>query len=200
MGVTEYELANYWEATSAASNKGEISSTEERFGRICQLAGKDVDIALNKRLASIEHDMLAKSIEFCPHALETLRTLRSKGYQIAVSSNSSASAVGAINASGVGSNVDSICLSFEVGELKPSAEMYKRPLEALGSTPSQSVFVGDGANDELRGAKGVGLTTVCVGGSAAGREAADFTIRDLDELVAVLERLPTLSAGLKREA
>lgn len=188
IGIDEVHLANYWEATREASNRGEIPSTEERFKRILDLAGKQPDDGMVRKLVSSEHEMLRNQVEYCPNALEALTALRARGYLIAVSSNCSASAWNAIHGSGIACHVDWLHLSCQVGELKPNERMYSEPLRALRIEPSRSVFVGDGANDELEGAKAAGLATIGVGGSA-GRRSADVHIRNLVELPDGLERV-----------
>jgi putative hydrolase of the HAD superfamily len=42
--------------------------------------------------------------------------------------------------------------------MKPDPEIYLHTAEALGADPADCLFVGDGANDELRGAERVGMT------------------------------------------
>ena len=44
--------------------------------------------------------------------------------------------------------------------LKPDPAIYLRTASALGVEPSDCLFVGDGANDELAGAERVGMTPV----------------------------------------
>lgn len=41
--------------------------------------------------------------------------------------------------------------------VKPEPEIYRIALESLGVRPDQSVFVGDGGSDELRGAREMGI-------------------------------------------
>jgi len=55
---------------------------------------------------------------------------------------------------------DSTVFSSSVGLSKPDAEIYERASEELGVEPSDCLFVGDGANDELPGAERVGTTAV----------------------------------------
>jgi FMN phosphatase YigB (HAD superfamily) len=46
--------------------------------------------------------------------------------------------------------------------MKPDPEIYALALEELDVPASDALFVGDGANDELRGARDAGLTPVLV--------------------------------------
>lgn len=188
--ITVEDLEAYWENTRPASNQGYIPSTEARFSRILELSGKPANLALTQRLAKIEHETLRTKAQYCSTALETLKLLRNHGYKIAITSNCSVSAFNAINATGIASHVDLLCLSCEVGELKPNELMYLSPIKALDSHPSRTVFIGDGANDELAGAKSLGITTIGVG-VPARTSGTDFSIPSLAELLLVLERVPT---------
>lgn len=44
--------------------------------------------------------------------------------------------------------------------MKPAPRIYERALEELGEAGSATLFVGDGANNELDGARAVGMTPV----------------------------------------
>ena len=46
--------------------------------------------------------------------------------------------------------------------MKPDREIYELACTGLGVDPSDCLFVGDGANDELRGAERAGMTPVLV--------------------------------------
>ena len=50
--------------------------------------------------------------------------------------------------------------SSDCGLMKPEPEIYLYTASALGVEPSECLFVGDGANDELAGAGRVGMTPV----------------------------------------
>ena len=50
--------------------------------------------------------------------------------------------------------------SSECGLMKPEPEIYLRTAQALTVEPRDCLFVGDGANDELDGARRVGMTPV----------------------------------------
>ena len=48
---------------------------------------------------------------------------------------------------------DEAIFSYEVGYLKPQAEIYQIALEKMNVNPEKSIFIGDGGSDELKGAK-----------------------------------------------
>ncbi len=55
---------------------------------------------------------------------------------------------------------DAETFSVDCGLMKPEPEIYLRTARALGVEPADCLFVGDGANDELDGARRVGMTPV----------------------------------------
>jgi FMN phosphatase YigB (HAD superfamily) len=57
---------------------------------------------------------------------------------------------------------DVAIFSATAGCLKPAPEIYQLALEKLDVDASDSLFVGDGASDELEGARRVGMTPVLV--------------------------------------
>ncbi|HEY8030652.1 MAG TPA: HAD family hydrolase, partial [Gaiellaceae bacterium] len=52
--------------------------------------------------------------------------------------------------------------SSAVGLRKPDPQIYRLACERLGVEPHESVFVGDGGNDELAGAERVGMRAVLI--------------------------------------
>lgn len=57
---------------------------------------------------------------------------------------------------------DAVVLSATAGCLKPDRRIYELVLAELGIDASECLFVGDRANDELEGARRVGMTPVLV--------------------------------------
>ena len=54
---------------------------------------------------------------------------------------------------------DETVFSHEVGYIKPQLEIYLRALERMKVDPENSLFIGDGGSDELKGAKMLGINT-----------------------------------------
>jgi putative hydrolase of the HAD superfamily len=55
---------------------------------------------------------------------------------------------------------DAEVFSSSCGLSKPDSRIYELALSRLGVDPGEAIFVGDGANDELAGAKRVGMRAV----------------------------------------
>lgn len=87
---------------------------------------------------------------------------------------------------------DSAIFSCDVGYVKPDKEIYERCLKELHVLPQESIFVGDGGSDELKGAKVVGMTTILVTQMVkdiwperiiAAKKYADYEINYIRELL-----------------
>ena len=57
---------------------------------------------------------------------------------------------------------DAEIFSSRVGMSKPDPRIYLACCDALGVEPHEAVFVGDGANDELDGARRVGMEAILI--------------------------------------
>ena len=86
---------------------------------------------------------------------------------------------------------DAIVVSGAVNKRKPSPEVFKRTLKALGVSASETVFVGDTLDADIEGAKAVGMKAVYIERRIEKVEQVrpDQTIKSLSELPMVLERL-----------
>ena len=93
-------------------------------------------------------------------ARETLAALRQRGIRLGLISVCSEEVPAAWPESELAGLFDAETFSSDCGLVKPDPEIYLQTLEAMGIEPADALFVGDGANDELRGAERVGMTAV----------------------------------------
>jgi putative hydrolase of the HAD superfamily len=94
--------------------------------------------------------------------LEAMDRLRAAGIRIALVSDAGADDVDCWETCPLRERLDVAVFSYELGIRKPDVRIYRHALGALGASPTESIFVGDGGSDELRGAKAIGMTTVLV--------------------------------------
>ena len=90
---------------------------------------------------------------------------------------------------------DVALFSCEVGLVKPEPEIYERCTQALGVSPTQCLFVGDGGSNELVAAKRAGMSTAFVSGVMASlwperveerRSTSDHRVERIPELLSLL--------------
>ena len=84
---------------------------------------------------------------------------------------------------------DVIVVSGAVNKRKPSPEIFKNTLKALGVSVSETVFVGDTIDADIEGPKAIGIKTVYIERrpQKASKFCPDQTIKSLSELPSVLE-------------
>ena len=123
---------------------------------------------------------------------EVLSQLRQQGKKIGLISNADSIEVSGWFVSEFPRYFDSVIFSYEVGYMKPEPEIYRCALDSLNVRTEDAIFVGDGGNDELRGAREIGFTTVMTTeySSAlwpekidARRQYSDYVVDDLRMLV-----------------
>lgn len=127
-----------------------------------------------------------------PNVLETVRELKRQGKALGLISNADQIEVYSWADTEISSYFDSAVFSCHTGYIKPEEEIYLCSLRQLHLHPSRCLFIGDGGNNELAGAKNVGMdttitlqflndpTTVPI---QRRRAQADFEIQHIAELL-----------------
>ncbi|SCG79594.1 putative hydrolase of the HAD superfamily [Micromonospora echinaurantiaca] len=92
--------------------------------------------------------------------LDMLDALRDAGHPLALISNATSETAEAWPRSPLARRFDVAVFSCDVGVAKPDPAIYRTTAELLGVAPAECVFVGDGADGELAGAAGVGMTVL----------------------------------------
>lgn len=108
--------------------------------------------------------------------LETLAALRERGLRVGLISNCSEEVADAWPDTSFAGLFDDAIFSATAGLAKPDPAIYRLAAAGLGVEPEECLFVGDGANDELRGAQDVGMTPVLI--HADGEEPRWEGLRD----------------------
>jgi putative hydrolase of the HAD superfamily len=94
--------------------------------------------------------------------VETLTELRRRGIPTALVSNSTEDVALVWPETPFAGLFDAAVFSATAGFMKPDAEIYELALRQVAVSASEALFVGDGANNELEGARAVGMTPVLV--------------------------------------
>ncbi len=92
-----------------------------------------------------------------PEVLAGLDDLRAQGFRLGLLSNAHEREMRHWSESPLAARFDAACFSFEIGSSKPSSAAYEIVLERLGAASAETVFVGDGASQELLGARNAGI-------------------------------------------
>lgn len=95
-----------------------------------------------------------------PGSIEVLRQLRGMEIRTAAVSNCTSDVRSMIESSQLGPLFDCAILSAEVGIMKPDIEIYREAARCLDVEPAECIYVGDGSDGELNGARSSGMRAV----------------------------------------
>ena len=118
-----------------------------------------------------------------PGILSTLRELKLRGHALCIVSNADALDIMHWKGSPLARLFDAAVFSCHCGRAKPAPEIYLHAARLLDVTPEECTFLGDNGQDELLGAKRLGMRTV---------QLRHFVSRDTAGADAVLDRFADL--------
>ena len=88
--------------------------------------------------------------------------------------------------------LNAVVVSAAVNKRKPSPEIFTNTLKELGVSAEETVFVGNTLDADIDGAKSVGIKAIYIQRrieNADGHVKPDITIKSLEELPSILEKL-----------
>jgi putative hydrolase of the HAD superfamily len=147
------DFERVWDTTYRARQVGAI----EAYFRSLGLEGAALADCLRLR-----SDFTRSALVPRDGAIETLDELQRRGFRRGLISVCSSDVEEIWDETELAAHLDDVVLSCAVGLSKPDPRIYELACERLGVEPDECVFVGDGANDELAGARRVGMRAVCV--------------------------------------
>jgi HAD superfamily hydrolase (TIGR01549 family) len=122
----------------------------------------------------------AHHFELYDDALPTLQALRERGLRLGLLSNTARDLPAFVAHHGL--DVDAVLTSSEHGKTKPHATIFHRMLDLLGVEPGEAAMVGDTLDDDVDGARAVGMRALLL-------DRAD-RYPELDERLTDLRQLP----------
>jgi putative hydrolase of the HAD superfamily len=120
----------------------------------------------------------AHHFEIYDDALPTLQAVRDRGLKIGMLSNSARDLDAFVAHHGL--IADAVLTSGSHGKTKPHATIFKRILELLDVDPEDALMVGDTIEDDIEGARAVGMRAVLL-----DREGRYRDVEKLDDLRAL---------------
>jgi len=117
---------------------------------------------INSSAFALRREVTRKGLVPVPGAVETIATLRERGLKTGLITVCSEDIELLWPESAFAGLFDAEIFSSRVGLSKPDPRIYLACCEALGVEPHEAVFVGDGANDELEGARRVGMDAILI--------------------------------------
>jgi len=115
--------------------------------------------AIDGALAAALYEAILDTWHVYDDAVPTLHALRELGVRVALLSNAALALRTVLDREGLTALVDAILLSCEIGVVKPELASFTAALQALGSTPAETLMVGDSGHDDV-GGTGLGMRTL----------------------------------------
>lgn len=148
-----------WRATAREAILGKLDSPYARAREAMAKAGC-FDRRVISKIARLDVETILGATSLYDGAADTIATLRKRGFQVGLLSNATPTTTFLIAEFKLRSLLDPLVLSYEKGVKKPDKEIYQIALEEAQAQAADTVFVGDGANGELDGARRAGMETV----------------------------------------
>lgn len=189
LGVPYERFREVWYAEELVRSRN-VGPLAICFGTACRILGVEADV---EELVGWRRDLTRHALVPRAGLLETLAELRARGLGVGLVSNCTEEVADVWPETSFARLFDVAVFSATVGIAKPEPAIYRLAASRLGVEPAECLFVGDGANDELRGARDVGMTPVLI--HAAGKDPIWDGLRDwqgsrIQCLPQVLELVP----------
>jgi putative hydrolase of the HAD superfamily len=157
LGVAPERVDELW-YDPAAYEKRESGPLRPVLEELAALGGDaDADELLAERVELVREVLVPAA-----GTIETLEELRRRGLRTGLISNATEDVAIVWPDTVFAPHFDVALFSATAGLLKPDRRIYELACAELGVEPRDCLFVGDGANDELRGALDVGMTPVLI--------------------------------------
>ena len=159
IGISEEAFSAGWKRVREARMRGVINYPEalqiiSRFSGGPKVSSVLLDALDNERRAEKASPFLNIEKEI----VDMLATLKEReNVRLCLMSNASEEETWAWHNCVIKDYFDSVLFSYETGFMKPEIEIYNLACRALNTQPQNTMFIGDGGADELRGAADAGL-------------------------------------------
>jgi HAD superfamily hydrolase (TIGR01549 family) len=188
----ELDPARYQEARDAAiatlERHPELEHDEEVWiaftERIVRGMGGDADAARDCAAAMTLAWEQAANFELYEDVLPTLAELRRLGLRVGLVSNTGRDLDEFVAHHGL--DVDAAISSRAHGKTKPHESIFRAILERLGVEPREAAMVGDSLEDDVEGARALGIRAMLVDREDRHPEWGEGRLRDLRALPAAL--------------
>ena len=156
LGVPEAVLFDGFERTRVYRGTGGPRTAEESLAVVVEACGVDPEPGFVRRLTEMHISFLRRGVHLYDDTIRVLRELRGRGMKTAIVSNCDHFTRPAVETLGLEDEVDAVILSFELGAMKPDADIYEGALRRLDVGAEDSTFVDDQA-DYCDGAVALGI-------------------------------------------
>lgn len=150
-----------WRATGKRASTGEIPDPFSRATEALKGCGI-VDRRKSAEVARLDVETIPRCVRFYDGATEALAALRGAGFHLGLISNATATTAFIVSPLHLRERMDLLIFSYEAKAMKPEPAIYQKALSRAACAATEALFIGDGANRELDGAREVGMATLCL--------------------------------------
>jgi putative hydrolase of the HAD superfamily len=142
----------------------------------------------------LHRSLITKRIGLYMDVYGTLDMLKKKGYLLGIVSDSQPEhAYPELRMLGIDGFFDTKIISGEFGYKKPDRRLFEECMRRLGVSPSESIYIGNDLDRDIRGANNAGMNSVLVmtkhGQDDIGQDIPHYTIDRISEISRVLDDL-----------
>jgi putative hydrolase of the HAD superfamily len=156
------EFISLWMDTAARRVTGGFPSLIANLEYICD----ELKVPVTKRQLDlarwVRYDFIALALTPRPYTIETLSRLKTDGLKIGLVSNCSTEPPVIWPHTSFAPFFDVTVFSSVAGLQKPDPKIYLLATDNLGVAPQDCLYIGDGDDNELTGAAGVGLHPILI--------------------------------------
>ena len=161
LGVDAKAFVQVWSEGFWERQLGAYGTEEGHLEYIAGRVGVAPDPQRVARAAAIALEFDRESLQAMrPDALDTLRALKDAGLRLALLSNCGVGIPKVWAESSMAPFIDIPVFSSTAGLKKPDPRIYQLALRDLGAAPQETLYVADGMDDELTGARNVGIAPI----------------------------------------
>jgi HAD superfamily hydrolase (TIGR01509 family) len=114
---------------------------------------KETGISAERVKSEMDADLVVDS-----RLIKLITSMKAK-YKLGLLSNAGEEEIAVIYRDGIADLFDAVCVSYEIGDVKPNPKIFNTCLNKLGVPASESVFIDDNV-DNLAGARRLGIKTI----------------------------------------
>jgi putative hydrolase of the HAD superfamily len=196
LGLSFDDCHRSWGETLPHRMRGKFAGAADNFAWVLRQSDRRATRRALARAEAIYGRFAAQGLEPVAGAVEMLACLRSRGLRVGLVSNCAPDIPALWAQSVLAKYFDHCAFSCQVGAMKPEAAIYQAALDALGLAPGETLYVGDGSDEELSGAARCGMHPLLIAvdlSNTYDAQRADVegwtgpVIRSLSELIGLLE-------------
>jgi putative hydrolase of the HAD superfamily len=117
-----------------------------------------------KTAVNIFFEDYLNSLKTRRYAKKLLKKLSAENYKLGLVSNFTYAPLiyGALRKTGINRFFDAVLVSADVGRRKPHVKIFEEALKRLGVKADEVIYVGDSPDEDIKGAKQLGIKTIYV--------------------------------------